>query len=114
MTPETTPKRLQHSDRPAMGQRRAQPDQSHQDINQLASAVRKLADTLEPVVEHVPALVEIAQAWNAGKSTGRAMGRVGMITAAVSKWISAVGMAIAVIWFILHSQWSEIIKGFHL
>lgn len=89
------------------------PQQAHHDIQQLTGAVRELAETLKPLkalADHVPALVEMAQAWNAGKTGGRAMGKVAQAAATVAKWISAVGFGFVTVWLLFHARWDDVIK----
>lgn len=90
------------------------PAQVHQDIQQLTGAVRELADTLKPLkalADHVPALIEMAQVWNAGKKGGHAVGQFGDLAGAVAKWISSVGVAVAVLWLVIHARWEQVLKG---
>ena len=106
--------------RPRRAAPTAKPDQAseavaHEDISALTGAVRDLAHALQPLkalAEHVPTLVEMAQSWNAGKTGVRVVGRVGMITGTVAKWIVAVGSAGAILYGVTHAKWDLIIKAF--
>ena len=89
-------------------------DQGHKDIAELTGAVRELAEALMPLkalADHVPALVEMAQVWNAGKTGGRAAWRMGEMTGAAAKWIAAVGGAFAVAYLAIHAKWDLLLKA---
>ncbi len=86
----------------------------HEDISELTGAVRDLATALKPLealAAHVPTLVEMAQVWKTGKNGGRAVWRIGEVTGAVAKWISAIGVALATIYLIAHAKWELIVKA---
>ena len=93
------------------------PDATHDDVSELTGAVRDLAKALKPLealAEHVPALVEMASVWNAGKNGGRAAWRVGEMTGAVAKWLAGIGGIIVLFWAIVHAKWDLIIKALAL
>ena len=86
----------------------------HHDVQELTGAVRELADTLKPLkalADHVPALVEMAQVWNAGKKSGHAVGRIGEVTGAVAKWLTGVALAVGLVWLIIHARFEQVLKA---
>jgi CHASE2 domain-containing sensor protein len=97
--------------------RTATPETSHQDLSELAQAVRELATALKPLealAEHVPALVEMANVWNAGKTGGRAAWRMGEVTGAMAKWLAGIGGVLVLVWAVFHAKWELILKGLAL
>jgi hypothetical protein len=84
-------------------------EQLHSDILRLTAAVNRLSTTIEPVAEHLPALIEVAHAWNTGKAVGRTARMIG----AFLKWLGGVAVSLAAIYLILHSKFADVVGLTH-
>lgn len=80
----------------------------HADMIKLTKAVDRLSQVIEPVAEHMPALVEVALIWN----TGKAVGKTARVVAAIFKWLSGVAVSIAAVYLLFHARYGELV-GLH-
>lgn len=81
----------------------------HADMKKLTAAVDRLSTTIEPVAEHMPALVEVAKIWN----TSKAVGRTARVVAGFLKWLAGVAVSVAAIYLLFHNKFSDLL-GLHL
>ena len=82
----------------------------HDDISQLISTLQRQADVFEQLVPHVPTLIEMASAWGAGKTAGRAVGRTARWAGAFGKWLGSVTLGAVVIWVVVHHKWELLLQ----
>lgn len=75
--------------------------QAMAELHVAAMAMNKLTSTLEPLAEHVPALISMAHAWK----TGEAVSRTAKLAGAAVKWIGGVAIGLAAIWAVAHMKW---------
>jgi len=71
------------------------------DLRLAAKSMNDLTKTLQPLAEHVPVIVEMAHAWEAGK----AVGQTARIAGSFIRWIGGIAFAIAAIWAVYHAKW---------
>jgi len=100
-TPNPKPKRIRRPAKP--------PASQHADMMELIQALKRVAESLEPLGEHVPVLVEIAKTWNAAATTGRTIGHGASIITGFGKWLGGVTFSAAIIWALLHQKWAELL-----
>lgn len=81
----------------------------HKDMIELIQAMKRLADALEPLTEHVPVLVEIAKTWNAAATTGRTIGHGATLVSDFGKWLGGVVLGLALIWALIHQKWEALL-----
>ena len=81
----------------------------HHDMVELISAMKRLAECLEPLAEHVPVLVEVAKTWNAAAATGKNIGRGARWISAFGKWLGGVALAVAIILALIHQKWDALL-----
>lgn len=77
----------------------------HQDLREAsaelraaAEAMNNLSGTLQPLSEHVPALISMANTWKAGE----AVGRTARIMGGFVKWAGGVAIGLAALWAVIH------------
>lgn len=89
------------------------PTEAHADMQALITTMGRLATALEPLAEHVPALVEIALTWNAGKHAGKTIGKVGRFSETALKWAVSVAVSFSIISLAFHMKWQDILNRWH-
>lgn len=70
------------------------------ELRAAAEAMNNLSGTLQPLTEHVPALISMANTWKAGE----AVGRTARIMGGFVKWAGGVAIGVAAIWAVLHMK----------
>lgn len=99
--PQLPPKRIRK--RPSI------PANPHADMMQLVAAMQRLADTLEPLGDYVPVLVEMAKTWNAAATTGKTLGRGALWVSSFGKWLGGVAIFFAILWLLIHQKWEALL-----
>jgi len=75
------------------------------ELRSAAEAMKSLSGALQPLAEHVPALIMMANAWKAGEAVGRTAG----LMTRILRWAAGVGISIAVIWALVHHKFLAIL-----
>lgn len=75
----------------------------HRDMLKLTDAVQHLSRTIEPVAEHLPALVEVAKIWQ----TGKAVGRTARVLGSFFKWLAGVAVSVVIVYLVVHHRLAE-------
>ena len=83
----------------------------HEDMKRLTESVESLNETIKPMAEHMPTLVEIAVAWKAGKNGFSTAGRITRVIGAFLKWTGGVAVSVASIYLLLHGKLSDLVGG---
>jgi len=68
------------------------------ELRSAAEAMKSLSGALQPLAEHVPALIMMANAWKAGE----AVGRTARIMGGFVKWAGGVAIGLAALWAVVH------------
>jgi hypothetical protein len=69
-------------------------DQLHSDLREAAAAIRELAAAIAPIIPHIPAILEMANAWG----TGKAMTKTAQALESVLDRLSKLVLALAIIY----------------
>ena len=84
----------------------------HNDVTALIATMQRQTEIFEQLVEHVPVLIEMAQAWDAGKTAGRAVGRTARWAGTMVRWASSLAVSIALLWAVFTHRWDALL-GIH-
>jgi hypothetical protein len=70
-------------------------DQLHSDLREATAAIRELAAVFAPIIPHIPAILEMANAWGTGKAVTKTAQALESVLDRLSKLVLALAIIYA-------------------